>query len=279
MEKRRNIHEAPRSFPLLPLVLLAALVVAGGCRSEQPIRAAVPMESDLTELAALKEYIQSGARQWSTLEAQVSLVIRTPQIQTTNNQVQFANGVLRIRKPGMIFLEVPEGEEVRVRLIGDGDKYRAELPVFRDSYTGVYGEPLETGPRRILIRPDDIVKAWDWSGWFAGKAQLIKYMPNFTYVDSVAFIEEPEPRFYPVNTVTFGRQQGRVLMMDRFEPDGAQRVQVRFGQFETVPGREKEPVQIPTMVYMQYPRTRVSLVIRLAEPKLDVALPPGTFEM
>lgn len=266
------------------LVAVLALVPAAfglsGCAEQERIAPAVPLAGSPVDVETLKAQITSQNQQWSNLEASCSLVVQSPLIQLPNNQVSFQNGLLRIAKSGKIELVAPKSGR-RVVLTGDGERFRVELPVFGtgSGYEGEYDKPIGARPRNILLRPDDMVQAWDWSRLFAQKAQVVQHSTAISVLQSLSYVTEPEARLFLVNSLAYDRRRQLPLTLDLFAQDGSVRTQIRFGAWQSFQGSGGHAVQLPTMIWMSHPETQTSVVLRLANVALNVALPEASFQL
>ena len=281
MRARESVRGGVRRvLGVLAVALMAAPLLwgAGGCTKEQQIVPATPMPSKVFDLPTLMEFIRSDSRLWGTLEADCSVVVRTPQLSVPGGQVSFARGRLQIEKPGKIKLEAVEGQR-RVTLTGDGSAYRVELPAFGDAYQGNYGDPLPAQPRRILFMPDDVVMVWDWSNLFVGKAPVLKNMPGAAVIDTLDLVSEPAPAVKVVNSVSFNPATHQVTSLTKFDTNGTVRVQIAYGPYQTVEGPDKQPVQVPRTVRITYPTSWTAIQIELRNIKVNEKLPEGTFDL
>jgi hypothetical protein len=268
-----------RALGVLAALMAAPLLwAAGGCAKEQPIMPATPMSRDVFDLPILMEFIRSDSLLWGTLEADCSVVIKTPQLSGAGGQVSFVRGRLQIEKPGKIRLDAVEGQ-LRVTLIGDGSAYRVELPAFGDAYQGNYGDPLPAQPRRILFMPDDVVMAWDWSSLFVGKVPVLKNMPGAAVIDTLDLVSEPTPAVRVVNSVSFNPATRQISSLTKFDASGTVRAQIVYGPYQTVEGPDKKPVQVPRTVRITYPTSWTAIQIELRNIKVNEKIPAGTFDL
>jgi len=280
MKGRESMRGAARRVvAVLTLVLAAAPLAwnAGGCTKEQQIMPAQPMPANLMDLPTVLESIRSDARPWRTLDADCSVVIQSPQLNLRGNQVSFVRGRLQIEKPGKIKLEAVEGQR-RISLVGDGSQYRVDLPVFNDGYQGKYGDPLPVQPRRILVMPDDVVTAWDWSGLFTGKVPVLRNLVGGSVIDLLDLVSEPEPSVQASSEVAFDRRERRITSAEKYAADGAVRVQILVRAVDTVEGPDKQPVRVPRLVRITYPISWTAIEISLRHIKLNEEFPKGTFD-
>lgn len=280
MKARDSIRGAAwRVLAVATLALAAAPLMwgTGGCSSTPQIAPAVPMPNNLLKLPEVMEFIRSNAAPWHTLDADCSVIIRSPQLNVKGNQVAFVRGRLQIEKPGKIKLEAVRGQ-LRISLVGDGEQYRVDLPAFNDGYKGKYGDPLPTQPRRILMMPDDVVTAWDWPRLFVGKVPVLRNLPAGSIIDLLELVSQPEPSVLASSEIAFDRRERRITSAEKYSPDGAVRAQILVMAVDTVEGADKQPVRVPRVVRITYPTSWTAIQISLRHIKLDEEFPDGTFD-
>jgi hypothetical protein len=271
---------APRALAVLALGVAAVPLLwgAGGCAKQERIAPAQPMPANLVDLPTLMTSVRTNASPWTSLDADCSLIIVSPQINTPTRQVSFAHAHLQIEKPGKIRLEAEEGQR-RITLVGDGSQYRVDLPVFNDGYQGSYGDPLPVQPSRILFMPDDLVTAWDWAGLFVNKVPVLKNLPGGAVLDLLSMVEQPTPDLKASSTIVYNRAQQRITSAIRYSSDGAERSEISAVAVSTIEGPDKQPVRVPQRVRLTYPVTFTAIEIYLRNIKVNVQFPKGTFDV
>jgi hypothetical protein len=276
---RRRMCGGRAWLALAALALAVPLMwSAGGCRSSQPqlIPQAPLMPNNVMDLPTIMSFVRADAGTWDTLTADCSVVIASPQFATGIRQVSFSHGRIMIQKPGQIKLEAVEGQK-RIYLVGDGKQYRVDLPVFRDAYEGSYGDPLPAQPRRILVMPDDVVTAWDWTGMMVGKVPVLKNLPGGALIDLLDMVSEPTPQVQASGEVAFDRAQRRITSGTKYNKDTTVRVQIVVRQTETVEGPEKQPARVPSQVWLSYEGDSIQITLRNIE--VGKKFPEGSFDV
>ena len=277
-----------RALGVVALALLAAPLLwsAGACHKETLIMQSAPMPTSLMDLPTLMDFIESGSRQWATLDADCTVRIASLQIVTSNTptgmaqvpqQVAFNRGRLQIERPGKIRLEAVKGN-YRILLVGDGTAYRVDMAAFGDAYQGNYGDPLPTQPRRILLMPDDLVMGWDWTNLFVGKAPVLKTAQGGAEIDTLEMVDGPFP-LKAVSSVAFDLRKREVASMATFDRKGTIRSQIIVREYSTVENSIKQPVKVPSSVWLAYPNTLTMIQVDLHNIVLNTKFPDGTFAL
>jgi len=267
-----------RVLALLALVAAPLAWSAGGCASQPSIVPARPMPNNMMELPTILESIRADASPWHTLQADCTVIVNSPQLNVRGHQVNFVRGRLQIEKPGKIRLEAVTGQ-LRIFLVGDGTDYRVDLPAFNDGYKGKYGGPLPVQPQRILIMPDDLVTAWDWTRLFKGVVPVLKNLQGGAVLELLEMVSDPTPDIKAASEVAFDRTQRRVTSAETYSKDSRVRAQIVVRAVDTIEGADKQPVRVPRLVWVGYPASWTSIQITLRNIELDKELPKGTFDL
>jgi len=170
------------------------------------------------------------------------------------------------------------GAQVLLQLVGDGNSYYVDMPVFGQNYSGTYGTPLKQGYGRIHFMPDDVIAALDLTNLFYGKAQMVKHGAVISQIESLELVTGPNSRLRPINSVTVDRRSKRLLFMELYDPDGSSRVQIMFGALTPIKG-PRGPVEIPHRIEFFYPWEQTHVLLGLSDVRVDVEIPPGTFRV
>lgn len=265
-------------------VMAAVVLAAAGCQEEEPIAAGPRLLAEPQDVESVKRRLMSSAVRWSSLEARCSVIIRSDYIRARPPQVNLRGGRLRIVKPesgegnAKVHLRVPAEGPAQVVLVGDGEQYRVEMPLFAGGprYTGSYGDPVP-GEERIPLMPDDLADAFHWSNLFLGKVQVPRH-DNFSFcVDSLQPVREPRPALRLVYTIMLGWRDGQMVALRKYNEDGSLRVEVRFLRWDTYQVGGEESVEVPTRVWLGYGGGRTATIIDLSQVELNPEPGEGTF--
>ena len=168
---------------------LAALI---GCSSDPLIAPTTQVSGAYQPLDYWISLMAGDARRWQTLKSDCVIVVRNPQIPRPGNQVAFANGKLWVVKPGKVRLEATKPRnEMLLRIVGDGRVFRADMPIFRDTYGGTYVDTRPIQTARVPILAADLANAFDPLALLAGRGQLITQWERFTVIDSIRPVSVP----------------------------------------------------------------------------------------
>ncbi len=254
------------------------LVAAGGCRSDQKPIDMEPrsVTTPITTAEAIAR-IMNDQRRWSTMEARCKVMLRNLRIPRPNGQLDLGEGQLFISKPGRISVRVPGSGQLRAKLVGNGQSYTVDIPLLRTSYAGHYGEPVEPRPNDLIIMPEDIVDAFDMGNVFAGKIQMQVQNPGLSTIFNSVRGPGERPHLLMVNSVSFDRRTGNVLLYSKYNPNGTARVQMTLADYRPVQSTGEEAVDVPHSLLLVYSGT--SAMLRLADVKLNTTMPDGIFEV
>lgn len=274
----RRRHRAPWSLVgLMAAFLLAGAVGCRGTRDEIPpvVR---PERVEKRSLQSLKDRIILNALGWETLDAKCDVAIRNLSIPRPDNLVELTNGRISLQRPGKVNLKVPELGRAGLRLIGDGSSYRVEI--LGDVYSGSYGDPISAQPQHMHFMPEDVADAFDPSNLVWDKAQTLTQDPVYSHVYSLDLVQEPRPGVRMTSSITIDRRREQNLFIVKYDQDGSVRTTIRYGKVEPMSGREEEePVEVPTVIRMDYPDDPTAIIIRLRDVRLNVELNPALFEL
>ncbi|MHC4481492.1 MAG: hypothetical protein ACYS1C_11070, partial [Planctomycetota bacterium] len=260
---------AMRAVGLLTACLLAGAAGCGETTERMPLTSAdqVPKRS----LEYTRDMIRSNARHWMSLQAACQVTIVNPQIPRPGNRVTLTNGRLTYQKPGKIHLAVPDSDQPRIELVGDGRSYRVRMRLFDDSYSGAYDDPIADQPGRIHFLPADLVDALDPMHVLARRALTLTQQQKFSTLHCLEFVSEPEPSVRYASSLTVDRsRRGRVLAIEKFNQDGSAKVRMSYPRSETVAGVEDYPVTVPGAVLMVYPAEQTTIQVLLRGISLNV---------
>jgi hypothetical protein len=238
--------------------------------------------------------IEDNQDSFRSLRARCEAVIRSPLLRRPQ-QLQMA-GELKLLKPRKIHLVLRRAGQIAVRLVGDGKHYQVSMPIFRGSYSGSYGDPIEGNTKRIHFMPDDLTDALDMRGLFWGKPQVLKAYPNCwdlnvgslaspeTYppvwlIDSLDISTDPETQIRVDNSVLLDRQNEQIRRIDKFRRDGSLRVRMWHLNPGLIQDRKGQTVRLPGGLLLLYPAPLEGTVIRLrfTRRELNVPIPEETF--
>jgi len=239
------------------VVLIAAALLCSGCRSTgagQSSYPQIPPALPDRSLAELKEIVAETARSLGTLKADCSVRIASPLIRHPQHSVTIEDGELFISKPKKVLLRLYGPGKLYVKLVGDGQHYRVEMPYIGNTkYAGNYGDPIQPRHDRLHFMPDDLADAFDWNDLFAGKTQVLRTFPGAWQIDSVRLAEKADQALEIVNSILIDRRSEQIIQIDKFNPDGSLRVRIGFASPRLVEGPGGAQLQLPTRITFQYP--------------------------
>ncbi|MHC5033549.1 MAG: hypothetical protein ACYTFZ_00730 [Planctomycetota bacterium] len=266
---------------LILLVLLVGMAGCGGTDEVVPLPAAA--QAPTLTLRETLDLIVRDARYWRTLESTCHVAIRSSRFDVPRNVVDLRNGKLTVQKPGKVHLVIPGTGTVRLKLVGDGRSYRVEMPVFGgDTYSGNYGEPMSVQPSRVQFVPAEVVDALSPDHLLAGRAQTLTHGPQLSTVQSLEFVDDPEPAIRPANLIAFDRTSHRIARVDKYDADGSARASIVFrgwSRVEALPGIEEKTAIVPTWFHIMYYGDQTGITIRLEDVKLNVEVDQDLFEV
>jgi len=258
---------------LAVLALLPAAMALIGCRSE-PERVALPRPQMMARRS--KDYWRSvfikEAASWATLEADCDVSIYSPQIPGVSQAVHLTGGLLVVQKPNQVYLRVPASGRLRLLLVGDGQAYRADIPVFGDAYAGTYDDPVIPQAGRIHIMPADIAHAFCPYELLVNRILVLTEWERVSKISALTFIEEEEieSEVKMASTITLDRGTEMVAAIEKFGPDGGLRAGISFPRRTAVTVSEDRSVRVPTQVLLDYPGERTRVMLSLDKVKLNV---------
>jgi len=217
---------------------------------------------------------------WGSLVADCEVTIQSPLITSRGNAITLKRGRLCLQKPGMVNLTVPASGSLQLRLVGDGQAYRVDMPCFRDAYTGAYGDPVVRTRNRIHFPPDDLAHAFDPLLLIAQGVPMVHHVGMMSYIESLELVEEPREQVQFASTVVFNRLRGQVVEIVKYEPDQTARVRMNYRALQLVStGDEGQTTPIPYRITMSYLGEQAIIDILLSNIKLNEKLDPALFNV
>ena len=253
------------------MALLSAAACLAGCQAP-PERVEVPRRP-LAVRRSVNFWIDAlrdNDLAWATLQARCEVRISNPQINTPTNSVTLGSGLLVVKKPDLVYLRIPHKGTLKVRLAGNGELYRAELPALSDSFDGRYGDPVEPQPGRIHIMPADIVHAFSPAS-LLGRAPVLHDVEQISRVSLFEWESDPPAVRIPA-AISFDRISEAITTIEKYNADGAIRSVVTYPRRELVETGVGRSVQVPTAILIDYPMERTRVLLRLEAVKLDQLL-------
>ena len=265
----------------LAAALVAALAVGSlGCRGEeQRISPAAPMVAPARDLDYTVSTLDADARGWVSLSAPCEVIIVSPQIPVPTRQARFGDGRIVIEKPGKVSITMSDRGQMVLRLVGDGEGYRVDMPVFGDAYSGSYGGSVTPQPRRIHFMPEDVAAAFDPRGLLADSAQAITQWEQYSGLYNLQFVETPRPRVRIVSSMIVDRRNSQIVRAERYNEDGSVRVRISYARVETLMDSANNPVAVPTQVRLEYPAEQTAVLIALHNIELNKRPGPEVFAL
>ena len=262
-------------------VLVAALAVGSlGCRGkEQRISPATPMVAPARDLDYTVSALDADARGWASLSAPCEVIIRSPQINVPARQARLGDGRIIIEKPGKVNITMSNRDQMVLRLVGDGERYRVEMPVFSDAYSGSYGGPATPQPRRIHFMPEDVAAAFDPRSLLADSAQAITQWEQYTGLYNLQFVETPRKHVRIVSSLIVDRRTNQLFSAERYNEDGSVRVRISYSRIETLMDSAGNPVAVPTQVRLDYPAEQTAVLVGLRNIELNKKPGPEVFAL
>lgn len=257
---------------LAVLALLPAAMALIGCRTEEE-RVELPRPQMMPRRS--KDYWRGvfikEAASWATLEADCDVTILSPQIPGPAQTVRLTGGLLIVQKPNQVYLRVPASGKLRLLLVGDGEAYRADMPVFSDAYAGSYDDPVIPQAGRIHIMPADIAHAFCPYELLVNRILVLTEWERVSKISALTFILELESEEVKMaNTITLDRGTEMIAGIEKFGPDDGLRTGISFPRRTAVTVSEDRSVRVPTQVLLDYPGERTRVVLSLEKVKLNV---------
>ncbi len=231
------------------------------------------------QLSGVLKSVTSEAALWNTLTAKCRVAISSPIIRGRENNRITVSGTLWLKKPGMVRLELDRRNQELATLVGDGQRYRVEMPMFQGTpaYRGRYGDEVSARADRLMFMPDDLAAALDVENLFKQRGQVLRtyVMPPQWHVDSLQDSQNP-PKMWVANSVVINRNTGQPVLQERYEEDGDLRARIRYRRRNLVPAGSKE-VQIPQQFTIEYPKQQTFIAIQLEDISLNQQLSDKRF--
>jgi len=232
-------------------------------------------------LPAIKNIIVQNALAFDSLSAECDVVIASPRINRQPPSISMS-GEISFKKPKKVSLRLYGGGKIYIRLVGDGKKFRVQMPIFGNlEYDGTYGEPIHTRPDRLSFLPDDVADAFDLNDVFAGKTQILRTYtrPPEWHVDSVILSQFPDSALRIVNSIVIDRTLEQPTSLYKFNADGSVRVRIWFANPRLVLGPEEEEVQVPGRIWMWYPGEGTVIGIDLSDIEVNTSIDDAAFRV
>lgn len=276
---------------LLHLVCIVGAACLAGCGAAQrELMETPPSPSDAQSrtLKGLMSRIENNQDSFRSFRAKCEAVIRSP-LMHRPEQLDLT-GELTLLKPQRIHLVLRRGGRVVIRLVGNGKHYQVNMPAFKDTYGGEYGDPVEESDNRIHLMPDDVVDALDMRGLFWGRPQVLKAFPRrwdlvagslsapvvappVWTIDSLEISQDPETQVRVQNSVLVDRRTEQIRRIDKFRPDGSLRVRMWHLNPGLVQDQDGETVRMPGGLMIWYPSPLEGTIIRLRFTRREVNVP------
>ncbi len=288
-ERSGTVRDCPgsRGRAVVRTVALAAAVVCGvllaapGCAEQKQILPGLTAVEQPPDIEAALLRIMTNDGRWATMQADCTLTIRSDYLRGEENQVTLQGARLFIRRPGGVRLVLPASGTPQVLLVGDGVRYRADMALFANQHnSGMYGDPLPVDRPRILLMPEDIAQAFNWTPLLADTVHVTREDPVLGRfcVDCLTPVHTPQPRLRLDQTVVLEPRGERVYELRRYNDDGSTRVVIRYGSYKVLMNAADEPIELPTQLWLGYSPGRTSTLIALSRVRLDQDLSPGLFD-
>lgn len=276
---------------LLHLVCIVGALGLAGCGSAQrELMETPPSPSDAQSrtLNGLMSRIENNQDSFRSFRTKCEAVIRSP-LMHRPEQLDLT-GELTLLKPQRIHLVLRRAGRVVIRLVGNGKQYQVNMPVFRDTYSGEYGDPIGEDEDRIHMMPDDLVDALDMRGLFWGRPQVLRAFPArwdlmagslsapvvtppVWSIDSLEITQDPETQVRVQNSVLIDRRTEQIRRIDKFRRDGSLRVRMWHLNPGLVQDQDGDAVRMPGGLMIWYPSPLEGTIIRLRFTRREVNVP------
>jgi hypothetical protein len=263
-----------------PLVAVAMALASAACRTApQPVALQQSAIAPKRDLQYTRAVLKDNARPWATLDATCSVVIFNPRIPLPGNQLPVGSGRLVFEKPDKVRLVAPDSEKATVRLIGDGNAFYVDIPVFRCTYHGRYTDPVQVDPARLVFLPPDVADALEPANLLVDRAQTLTQVEQHSRVCSLEFVTQPEPAIRTTSLVVINRATDRLASVEKYNQDGSIRARVLYRAFQSVMTGQQEVVQVPSAFDLTYPEDQTTIRIELRGIVLNSKLSPELFKV
>jgi len=210
---------------------------------------------------------------WTWLDARCDVTIASPLIDTASKSVRFRGGRLVVQKPDRVYLRVPRSGDLRLLLAGDGGAFRAELPSFRESFSGTYADPVVPQPGRIHIMPADVAHAFCPWAILTGRVPVLTEGPRYSSLSVIEPVDDSEtPDVAVTAAVTLDRATDAIWAIDKYQEQGGIRAVISYPHRTAVTLENDRSVSIPTGVLIAYPIEETRILLMLEDVKLDQPL-------
>lgn len=295
-----DLEEHRRRMPgtaklVASLLAAAAAIWAVGCGDEQvvdsPERPLETVTSQMPFLQLIKTwdlpdvdlYLQTNSRGWTSLSADCQAIIRNPQIQAPDNQAAFPTGRVYYQKPGRVYLRLGRGNDTLVEVVGNGEKYRTDMQVFRDAYTGDYSEQPLPSPGRISLLAPDVAAAIDPVRFiYSPGVDLLPTLMQWEQITVLSMVRLPgenELAAWPASSLWLDRREQELKSAEKYRAPGAITVRVRYFDLGASATAEGTYVKVPLMMAIIYPQEQTTVSLTLSDVKLDPELPEDIFSL
>ena len=266
---------------LAVIALLPALVILAGCAAEQRPEKQRPQPQVMVAPRGATYWLgllQGDAASWSSLEADCTMLITSPRIETPTQRVQLAGGRLDIQKPGKICLRMPKSGDLALLLVGDGSTFSVDAPVLQNRYGGDYEDDLIPQPRRIHVLPADIVDAFDPMAVLGDRVVTVAEDEQLSLLLAHEPVEKPTPHLRTTGIITFNRKTESIFSITKYDSDGSIRVRVvLMGQTAVATGPNLG-TRVPSQLLISYPKEQTGVLVRLSNIQLDVPMDDDLFQ-
>lgn len=273
------------------LCFVAGAACLTGCGStERQEMGTPPTTADAKErtLEALMSRIEKNQDSYRSFRARCEAVVKSP-LMHRPEKLQLT-GELELLKPRKVRLVLRRAGHVAIRVVGDGKHYEVSMPIFHDSYSGAYGDPLRESGSRIHLMPDDLADALDLRGLFWQKPQVLKaypacwdltagslsapviYPPVWS-IDSLDIAGGRQTRLQAQNSVLVDRRTEQIRRIDKFRGDGSLRVRIWHLNPGLVQGKDGQTVRVPGGLMIWYPSPLEGTIIRIRFTRRQVNVP------
>jgi hypothetical protein len=276
MESAGGMQKRVSWAGLALLVLLPVAAALAGCKGDGGGEERVEMQQPQMVPPRGKDYwieaLDKDAKAWVTLDAPCDVTIRNPRINTTGNVVPFTGGRLVIKRPDSVYLRVPDGNNPRLLLKGDGKAYRADLRAFGTAYSGNYDDAIgsQTGP--IHFMPADVAHAFCPRPLLDQRAPALTEWARLSKLSAVWWVEGTAD-FLVTATITFDRATGGLSAVETYDNQGTIRSSITYPRWSTLDTELGQSVRIPTGVLIDYQIEQTLVLISLRERDVKLNAP------
>jgi len=264
------------------LLCLGFLISVGGCVSQQPdvpLRAEPALE--LMSVSQMRAGILRNASPVTTLKADCSATFYSPKIRLEGNQLILENGQLVFAKPGKVMLRLRSSKGVAVRIVGDGENYFVDMPLFQDlRYGGSYGDPVRAREGKFHLLPDDLADALQLESIIQDRHVFVRADDrNFWMLQAVEVVQDPEMRLRLTHSLRVSRSNEQITEMRKFQGEGELRVRITYQNWRPFQVGEATTVEVPQVIILYYPADQSYIGLRLRHIRVNEAVQDGVFNV